>query len=59
MVTTLINKFGMFICGSCRMVQPTLDNTCCFCGKTFSNYEEIVAQGWREDFEEQIKEDGN
>lgn len=44
MVATLVEKNNNWICNNCMMKQQSLECTCWFCGRTFSNYEEILTK---------------
>lgn len=44
---------GNLLCGNCRMKQPVfLRDTCPFCGRMFSNYEEMVIDKFKEQEQE-------
>ena len=49
--------FGDYYCSYCYMKQPhELHSTCVFCGKWFSNYEDILIQEDAERFLLHLKE---
>lgn len=50
------NSYGEMYCSECRMLVRRLSPYCSFCGKFFSNYEEIICDGAKLD-EDKLKED--
>lgn len=47
MLTHLIRKGDQLICHNCHMIQKKLQETCCFCGYYFSNYEVLLAESYK------------
>ena len=59
MVSTLKKKIdGHFYCNYCKMGQFDLMPTCFYCGRTFSNFEDVLLQNYNEEVDEKMKEDG-
>ena len=49
MVAELVKRGDKYICSECRMQQRGLQWSCWFCGKTFSNYENILLKKLKEE----------
>jgi len=49
MVALLKEKNGKLYCSNCRMTQPRLLEICFFCGRSFSNYEDILLKLYKEE----------
>lgn len=47
MIAQLIDKGTYYICSECRMKQRELGETCWFCGKVFTNYEEELIKTFK------------
>lgn len=48
MIATILTKNNKHICSNCRMEQQALRAYCWFCECSFSNYEEMVLQNYKE-----------
>ena len=44
MIAHLIEKNGQYYCSECMMRQNLDNNTCKFCGRVFTNWEELMHQ---------------
>lgn len=49
MVAELVKRGDKYICSECRMRQRDIQWSCWFCGKTFSNYENIMFKKMKEE----------
>ena len=47
MIAQLIDKGTYYICSEFRMKQRELGETCWFCGKVFTNYEEELIKTFK------------
>ncbi len=59
MVTHVIEKNNNFYCAHCRMLVKELLPYCGFCGRTISNYEDMLTKFWHLQEEDKIKESIN
>ena len=59
MVATILKKNNKHYCSNCRIIQDKLKPTCVFCGNFFSNYEDILIQEDKEQFNLDIMEAQN
>ena len=48
MIATLLKKPQGYMCSNCRLIQRTIAPTCSFCNYSFSNFEEIVLEQYKE-----------
>jgi len=49
MIAQIVKRYGYYVCSNCRMQQHSLQETCWFCGCSFSNYESELIQLWDEE----------
>ena len=57
MVTKLKRRIdGSCYCANCRMQQRDIEATCFYCGRIFSNYEEVLEEIYHEIEEQRAKE---
>lgn len=51
----LTDKFTPYYCSECRMRQTEVRPHCGFCGKVFSNYEDVLVEMYEDKREDEIK----
>jgi len=51
MVSTLVKRNTHYYCSNCMMRQLQLNPNCYFCGNSFSNWESVMIEEFKEDEE--------
>ncbi len=55
MIATLLeNRAGEWYCSECRMRQKEIEPSCYYCGRLFSNYEEVALKLYKMLLEEEL-----
>lgn len=54
MVASLMKRNNNYVCSACMMKQQCLECTCWFCGKLFSNFEEVAIEEFKKENESDI-----
>lgn len=58
MISTLKQKNGSYYCTECMMRQFTLRPQCSFCGAEFSNYQDVVIENYKKEYNYTINQSG-
>lgn len=58
MISTLKQKDGSYYCTECMMRQFTLRPQCSFCGAEFSNYQDVVIENYKKEYNYTINQSG-
>ena len=59
MVSNLVKNNSYYYCSHCMMRQLQINPNCYFCGNYFSNWEEVMIELFKEQEQEEMKNESN